>query len=64
MLRRPVSKILRVEADGLLQQVDLGTCLKSKRVYIFFFLLQEYVAKNDVDEDTPHGNIFYLKILY
>jgi hypothetical protein len=62
MLRRPVSKILRVEADGLLQQVDLGTCLKSKSVYIYFFLLQEY--ENDVDEDTPHGNIFYLKILY
>jgi hypothetical protein len=64
MLRRPVSKILRVEADGLLQQVDLGTCLKSKSVYIYFFLLQEYVAENDVDEDTPDGNIFYLKILY
>jgi hypothetical protein len=46
----------------LLQQVDLGTCLKSKSVYIYFFLLQEY--ENDVDEDTPHGNIFYLKILY
>jgi hypothetical protein len=52
MLRRPVSKILRVVADGLLQRVDLGTCLKSKSVYIYFFLLQEYVAENDVDEDT------------